>query len=160
MNKTREQLVGEIRYAIRLTQRTARLYRRVQTAGTFLSIVGGSAALSSIASASVTGGVPAWIGLVGGALLTMAGAALIAIRPADKAAANEADTKRYVALMSKSHGLTEEALALAIDEAHQGDAQEIEPLRIIAFNDVAIEFNRADVVQPLSWEQRILSALA
>lgn len=152
---TREQRIGEIRYAIRLTQRTARLYRRVQTAGTFLSVIGGSAALSLLAQ-----GVPGWVGIAGSALLATAGAALVSIRPADKAAANEADTRRYVALMAKAHGMDDATLALAIDEAHQGDAQEIEPLRIVAFNDVAREFNRPDVIQPLTLEQRILAALA
>jgi len=152
---TREQRIGEIRYAIRLTQRTARLYRRVQTAGTFLSVIGGSAALSLLAH-----GIPDWVGIAGGALLATAGAALVSIRPADKAAANEADTRRYAALMAKAHHLDDAALALAIDEAHQGDAQEIEPLRLVAFNDVAREFNRPDVIQPLTLEQRILAALA
>lgn len=53
--KTKEMLQGEIRYAIRLTQRTARLYRHLQTTGIFFSILGGSAALSAVA-----GGVPGW----------------------------------------------------------------------------------------------------
>lgn len=155
MNKTREQLIGEIRYAVRLTQRTARLYRRIQTAGTFLGIVGGSAAISALANM-----IPTGAGQAGGLLLAAAGAALIAIRPADKAAANEADTRRYVALTAKAHDLDDDALATAIDEARQGDTQEIEPLRMVAYNDVAIEFNRRDAVQPLTLEQRILAALA
>jgi len=153
--KTRDQLTGEIRYAIRLTQRTARLYRRVQAVGTFLGIVGGSAAVSAAAQ-----GIPAWAGLAGGALLAVAGAALIAIRPADKAAANEADTRRYSALMAKAHQLDDAALALALDEAHQGDAPEIEPLRAVAYNDVALEFNRADAMIVLSRHQKVLSMLA
>ena len=81
MNTSHAQLQTEIRYAIRLTQRTARLYRRVQTVGTFLAIVGGSALLSALA-----GTFPAWLPIAGGVLLTFAGAAMIAIRPADTTA--------------------------------------------------------------------------
>lgn len=153
--KEHSQLKGEIRYAIRLTQRTARLYRRVQTTGVFLSILGGSAAL-----ASVTGGVPIWLTALGGALLAAAGAALVAMRPADKAAQNEADVRRYQTLMIRADSLDVKALALAIEEAHAGDAQEVEPLREVAYNDVALEFNRPDVMIPLSLTQKILRALA
>ena len=96
MEKTKEQLVSEIRYAVRLTQRTARLYRNIQTTGTFLTILGGSAALASFA-----GNLPSWVLIAGAFLFTIAGAGLIAVRPADKAAMNEADVKRYQLLMSK-----------------------------------------------------------
>lgn len=146
---------GEIRYAIRLTQRTARLYRRVQTTGVFLSILGGSAMM-----ASVTNGIPGWLTGAGTALLAISGAALIAIRPADKAAQNESDVRRYQALMARADGLDVHALSLAIEEAHVGDAPEVEPLRDVAYNDVAIESNRPDVLIPLSPLQKLLSALA
>lgn len=152
---TRHDLTYQIRYAIRLTQRTARLYRRVQTAGIFLSIVGGSATLSLLA-----GQIPDWIGIGGAALLAVAGAALIAIRPADKAAQNEADTRRYVALMTKAHTMTDEALAAAIDEAHQADCPEIESLRDLAYNDVVTEYGRSDAAVRLSGAQRLLAAIA
>lgn len=153
--KPRAVLIGEIRYAIRLTERTARLYRRVQTVGVFLSIVGGSGALSLLSAQ-----VPIWIGMAGSALLALSGAALIAIRPADKAAQNEYDKRRYAALIAKQAGLTDEQLAVAIDEAHQGDVQEVEPLRAVAYNDVALELNRPDQIIALSPAQRVLAALA
>lgn len=153
--KTKEMLQGEIRYAIRLTQRTARLYRHLQTTGIFFSILGGSAALSAVA-----GGAPGWLSAAGGVLLATSGAALIAVRPADKIAKNEADIRRYEALMAKSHKLDAASLDEAISEAHQGDAEEIESLRAVAFNDVALEMNRPDVLMPLSIPQKILSALA
>lgn len=153
--KNREQSIGEIRYAIRLCQRTARLYRRIQTAGTFLSVIGGSAALSGM-----TGELPATVPLIGGILLSIAGAALIAIRPADKAAQNEADVKRYLALMAKAHTLNDDQLIAAIEEAHQGDAPEVESLRNVAFNDVVSEINRPDQAIPLSVTEHVLKAIA
>ena len=147
--------MGEIRYAIRLTERTARLYRRVQTVGVFLSIVGGSGALSLMSAH-----VPTWIGMTGSIVLALSGAALIAIRPADKAAQNEYDKRRYATLIAKQINLTDEQLSAAIDEAHQGDVQEVEPLRAVAYNDVALELNRPDQIIPLSPVQRLLAALA
>ena len=156
--KTRDQLLGEIRYAIRLCQRTARLYRRAQTTGIFLAIVGGSGTLAGL-SGSLPGELK-WLGPLGALLLTMAGAALIAIRPADKAAQNEADVRRYQAVMVKSGGLSDEALAQAVDEAHQGDAPEVEPLRNVAFNDVMLEINRADQMIPLSATEKLIRSLA
>lgn len=153
--KTHEQLKAEIRYAVRLTQRTARLYRRGQSFGVFLSVLGGSGAMASMA-----GGVPPWLTIGGGLLLAIAGAALIAVRPADKAAANEADARRYQALMAKADDMTPEELAQALEEAHQGDAPEIEPLRAVAYNDVLAEINREDQLLPLSPTARVLKALA
>ena len=148
-------MIHQIRYATRLTQRTARLYRRVQTAGTFLSIVGGSATLSLLSQA-----FPDWVGMAGAVVLTLAGGALIAIRPADKAAQNEADARRYLALAAKAANLDDAALAAALEEAHQTDCQEVEPLRDIAFNDVVREYGRADAAVPLSRLQNILATVA
>ncbi|MFA7241432.1 MAG: hypothetical protein WC091_15070 [Sulfuricellaceae bacterium] len=155
MNKSKEILQNEIRYAIRLTERTARLYRLVQTVGVFFSILGGSAAM-----ASLSGNLPSWLLATGGALLAISGATLIAIRPADKAAQNENDVRRYRALMAKSHEMNVDQLAATLDEAHQTDVPEIESLREVAYNDVALESNRPDVLVPLSASQKILSALA
>lgn len=153
--KTVEQLKGDIRYAIRLCERTARLYRRIQSVGTFLSLVGGSAAVSGAA-----GQLPPWVAISGSALLAVAGAALVAIRPADKAAQNEIDVKRYRALMAKACSMTVDQLAIALEEAHQGDAPEVEPLRNVAFNDMLTEINREDQKIPLSVTERLLRAIA
>lgn len=155
MEKSKEQLIAEIRYAIRLTQRTARFYRHIQSLGTFLAILGGSATLATLSNT-----LPHWISLAGGALLAGAGAALIAIRPADKAAANENDHRRYQALMAKAPAFDVNALVTAIEEAHQGDAPEIESLRNVAYNDVMFEINRTDCLITLTTWQKILSGLA
>ena len=140
---------------MRLTQRTARLYRRVQTAGTFLSIIGGSATLSLLAQS-----FPAWLGLAGAGLLATAGAMLIAIRPADKAAQNEADARRYLAIAAKANRLDDKDLQAAIAEAQQSDCPEIEPLRAAAYNDVVAEFGRSDEAIPLTRTQTLIAALA
>lgn len=92
--------------------------------------------------------------------LAVAGAALVAIRPADKAAQNEIDVKRYRALMAKACGMTVDQLSIALEEAHQGDAPEVEPLRNVAFNDMLTEINREDQKIPLSVTEKLLRAIA
>lgn len=155
MTDARHELTRQIRYAVRLTQRTARLYRRIQTAGTFLSVIGGSATLSLLSQS-----LPDWIGIAGAGLLALAGAGLIAIRPADKAAQNESDARRYLALAAKAHELDDVALAAALEEAHQADCPEIESLRDVAFNDMVAEYGRVDAAVPLTPAQRLLSSIA
>ncbi len=155
MNKSKEQLIAEIRYTIRLCQRTARFYRRIQAIGTFFGILGGSAAMAALSD-----NLPAWVSVAGGTLLTVSGAALIAIRPADKAAPNELDVKRYQALMTKAVSMDAEQLATAIEEARQNDAPEIDALRNVAYNDVMKEINREDQAFKLSLSEKIWELFA
>lgn len=152
---TKDQLHSEVRYAIRLTERTARLYRKIQAAGYVLTIVGGSAVLAAIGKS-----LPDWVTLTGAAMFAIAGALLIAIRPADKVAQNEADAKRYKALMAKSVDMTDAEFERALADARQSDAPEVEPLRDVAYNDVAIECARPDFLVRLSLRQKVLAFLA
>ena len=151
----RHDLFYQIRYAVRLTQRTARFYRRIQAFGTFLAIIGGSAAASLIAESA-----PIELGTAGAVLMAIAGAGLLTIRPADKAAQNEYDAKRYLALLAKAPRLSDEELEIALQEAHQSDCPEIEPLRDVAYNDIVAEYGRADSQVKLSLRQSFLAHLA
>lgn len=155
MDKTKEQLMAEIRYAIRLCQRTARFYRRIQSIGTFLGIIGGSAAIAALSDH-----FPAWLSIAGGTLLSIAGASLIAIRPADKAAPNELDAKRYQALVAKAVNMNVEQLTVALEEARQNDAPEIDALRNVAYNDIMKEINREDQAIKLSTSEKFLELIA
>lgn len=152
----RDIMLSEIRYAERLCQRTARLYRRVQSLTTFFSIIGGSAAFSNV----FTNSAPTWLPLVGGALLAIFGAIAISVRAADKAAQNEQDVKRYAALRAKEQSLDDAALRQAINEAHNGDAPEIESLRDVAYNDVVREVGQPTYAVSLSLQQRLFAVLA
>jgi hypothetical protein len=153
--KSIDQLRSEARYAERLCQRTARLYRRIQTLGTFLSILGGSGTLAALVK-----DVPAWLPTGGAILLAVCGAALIAIRPGDKAAANESDMKRYSALLASSQGMSEAEFYRALEVARQSDAAEVEPLRNVAYNDVVCEIGAKEAVVPLSPTERLLAVVA
>lgn len=155
MNEVKAQLKGEIRYAQRLCQRTARLYRRVQTAATFLSLLAGSAALVTLSS-QLDKMVTIYAGLTFAAFTAI----IYAIRPADKIAQNESDVKKYAALLVKAESATVEELRGLIAEARQTDAVEVEPLRAVAFNDVMREINRDDAIIELSPMQKLIGALA
>jgi len=148
-------LMGEIRYAERLTQRTARLYRRAATFCTFLAVVGGSGVISSLADQ-----VPAWVSLAGVALLAVAGAAALAVRPLEKAVINEADMRKYSALRTQGLAMSEAELDAALQKARESDAAEVELLRDVAFNDLLVEIGREEMLQPLSAAQKLLGAMA
>jgi hypothetical protein len=145
----------EIRYAERICQRTARFYRRLQAFGTWLTVVSGSATLSVLLKT-----VPDWVAIFGALVFAVTGAALLAIRPSDKAAQNEADQRKYANLRIDAADMDLEQLQIALDKAKPSDVPEIEPLRDVAYNDVVTEYGRADCVTPLRMHQRILAALA
>lgn len=155
MSEQTDILSNEIRYAERLCLRTARLYRRLQTGGVFLTIVGGSATLSALSAT-----VPRSVSVIGAICFALFGALMIAIRPAEKALANEADAKRYAQLRTLASTMEADALRAALAKARETDTAEVEPLRAVAFNDVVLEVGRNDQVLPLSVQQRLLAALA
>ena len=92
--------------------------------------------------------------------MACSGAALLTIKPAEKALLNDADVKRYQAIMSKVSLLDAIALESAIEEARLGDTFELEPLRNVAFNDVMIEINREDQLIKLNLTEMIMGSLA
>lgn len=155
MTQSREQVLGEIRYAQRLCQRTSRLYRRAQTTFTFISIVAGSAALVAVSSK-----LPVHFAMLSGLVFAVFTALNLSIRPAERIAQNDADVKKYAALIAKATELDVPAILKLLAEARQTDAPEIEPLRDVAFNDLMLEFNRAEEMIPLSRSQKLLAALA
>jgi hypothetical protein len=153
--QARAVILNELRYAERLCQRTARLYRHVQTAGTALTVLGGSAAMSALVKSA-----PDWLAVIGGIVFTVAGALMIAVRPADKAAAAEVDGKRYTTLCGKAHGLDDAALQVALDDLRSGDVPEFENLRDVVYNDIVREIGRPEQAVALSPLQRLVSLLA
>lgn len=57
----------EARVAQRLCERTARLYRRLHTVSTFLSVIGGSGAMVALVPS-----FPAWVSVLGACTLAIA----------------------------------------------------------------------------------------
>lgn len=148
-------LMGEIRYAERLTQRTARLYRRAATLFTFLTVIGGSAVASALSAQ-----VPNWVTLAGMALMGLVGATALAMRPLEKAILNESEARKYAQLRTAGLAMSTADLAAAVAKAHEGAAPEIEALRAVAYNDMVTEIGRADQLIVLGVQQRMFAALA
>ena len=98
--------------------------------------------------------------MAGGAVLAIFGAINLAMRPADKAVANETDAKRYAKLRTSGQSMTAQELQIALEAARESDAQEVESLRNVAYNDLVREIGREDEVIPLRIHQKLLSALA
>jgi hypothetical protein len=155
MSDERTVTLNDIRYAERLCQRTARLYRRMQWFGAVGSVIAAGATLSAL-----TDLFPEQVSVVGGILFAIFGASLLVTRPGDKAAMNELDAKRYAAVRAKAPSLDDKALRMALDEARISDAPEIETLRDVAYNDVAREVGNPDYCVPLNSRQKLLAALA
>jgi hypothetical protein len=148
-------LMNEIRYCQRITQRTARLYRRISTAFTFLAIIGGTGLATALSNT-----LPGWLVTAGGVLLACTGAASLAIRPLEKAILNEQDLKKYSILATEAVLMDVQSLKTALAKANETDVAEIELLRDVAYNDVVVESGRDDLKSPLSMSQKFISALA
>lgn len=154
MDNAKEDLQFNLRYAQRLCQRTARFYRRLQTTLTFISLLAGSSAVAALAAQMP---VPsAWLL----AAFAVFGCANLALRPAEKIAANEADVRKYGALLAKVGGTDVATLQQLLDEARLSDTAEIEPLRPVAYNDVVLEIDEPEALIPLSPMQKLMGALA
>ena len=155
MDKTREQFEADIRYAQILSERTARIYRRLQTVGTFLSIVGLSAVLASALSS-----LPDVWKFSAAAVFLLSTAVMLSVKPAEKVTRWEQDLQRYRDLMARSKAMTLEQLDAALQEVRRSDAPEVAPLREVAFNQMLYEINRADQLIRLTFGQRVLAKLA
>lgn len=83
-----------------------------------------------------------------------------AIRPAEKIAALQSDVHQYSVLLSKSDGLDASAIRHLLHEARETDTDEIEPLRVVAFNDVMLEIDELDARIPLTPMQKLIDVLA
>jgi len=154
MDETKEELQFNLRYAQRLCQRTARFYRRIQTMLTFISLLAGSSAVAALAAQML---IPsAW--LLG--VFALFSSLNLALRPADKIAANDADVRKYGALLAKLNVLDAPALQQMLDEARLSDTIEVEPLRAVAYNDVVMEIDEPDSLIALSPMQKLMGVLA
>jgi hypothetical protein len=148
-------LLSEIRYAERLCQRTARLYRHINAAGVFIGIIGGSGVVSAAVSAS-----PGWLAIAGAITLAISGAVSLAMNPLEKAAIADADGKRYSHLRTQARGMTETELQTALNKLREHDTPEVEALRDVSYNDMVQEIGRPDAAIPLRLSQKLIRSIA
>jgi hypothetical protein len=154
MDDDKDELYFTFRYSQRLCQRTARFYKRIQTALTFMSLLAGSSAVATLAAQ-----MPTQSALLL-ASFAVFGCINLAVRPAERIAANEADVRKYGALLGKLNQLDPPALQQLLDEARQSDTTEVEHLRPVAFNDVVLEIDEPEALITLTPIQRLIGALA
>jgi len=154
MDEDKEELQFNLRYAQRLCQRTARFYRRIQTMLTFISLLAGSSTVAALAAQMPV--EAAWLL----ATFTVLGCINLAVRPAERIAANDADVRKYGALLAKLNLLDTAALQQLLVEARLSDTSEVEPLRAVAYNDVVLEIDEPDAIIPLTGLQKLMGALA
>lgn len=145
----RAVLLNELRYAERICERQARLYRRGQFVSGWLSIVGATATVAAVASH-----LPHWAQLTLSMIAAGLGIAFHLMRLGDKAAVIEAQKKIYGGVRTAAN------LEHALDVARSTAPPQLEALRMVCFNDVLREIGRADEVQKLCWWQRLIGAVA
>jgi predicted methyltransferase len=151
----RSKLLNEIRFGERLAQRTARLYRRLQTGAALVTVIGLSAGAGGWAQK-----VPPALAAAGVVCAALVAAFAFVVRAGDKAAQNDAEAKRYARLQSEQHANDAATIRAAQLKARESDVPEVESIRDIAWNDVMRETGNDDKVHPLSALQKVLRALS
>ena len=157
MSETRHAiLLNEVRYALRLTQRTARLYRLLGRFFIFAELI----AVGILENCFLSAESPHWLILASTFIVGLSSAAILTIDPFEKAVLNERDIKKYAYLEADGLGMDAQQLALALAEARQTDADEIECLRDVAYNDIVRESGHPELAYPLTVRQKFLAMLA
>jgi hypothetical protein len=151
----KQELLDKIRYAERLCERTARMYRHVATTSTFFASLGGGATLSALGSL-----LPAWVSVSGAAVMAVFGSLMLAVRPTDKAAVAEADMRRYSKLRTQAAGMDDATLETELAKTIEGNSPEVENLRAVAYNDIVNETGHPEAAYQLTLLQRVLAAIA
>jgi hypothetical protein len=154
MESDKDRLQIELRYAQRFCQRSVRFYRRIQATLTFISMLAGSSSIAAIAAQMPLAAT--WLL----AAFSIFGILNFTLRPAEKIAALQADLRKYAALITKSDDLDALTIQRLLHEARQSDAEEIEPLRAVAFNDVMLEIDEPEALIKLTPMQKLIGALA
>lgn len=148
-------LMTQLRQAERLRQRTARMYRHLQAAIVFWSVIGCAGAATGLFTTA-----PSWIWIAGAVILSTMATLTFAIRPADKATAQEEDARRYAQLRTAGHSMDAVGLESALRKVRERDVPEIHLLRDVVYNDVVAEIGRPEKAVQLTRRQKLLGALA
>ena len=152
----RSDTTFSIRYAVRVLERTARFWSRIDTSIKVFALLSGSGAIYALASKHEG------FTLACGVFFALTQAIEFAIRPADKAALALGERGVYAKLLANQSALSDEALEDAYQRAVCDDEVIVmDGLRCIAYNDVLNE-RGADPTYAyrLSFHQRVLAFLA
>lgn len=131
---TRHDTIFSLRYAVRVLERLARMWSRIDAIIKMASLISGSSAFAALMSGNQT------ITLVAGIAFAVLQAVEFALRPSDKAAESRATRKLYAHVIAAQAGLDDDALEQAYhDVVAEDDMIAPEVIRHLAYNDVVHE---------------------
>lgn len=134
MQASRFATLFNLRYAGRVLERHARLWRRIDGAVRLAALMAGSSAIAALGAQNQSAAIG--LGLVFAALQAVE----FALRPADAAARAMAMRRQYAQLLAREARLDGAALSEAYAELVAADDIVVsEALRRLAYNDVAQE---------------------
>ncbi|MCK0743585.1 hypothetical protein [Chromohalobacter nigrandesensis] len=153
-DRTFYEAKGDAMYSVRYMILQERLYKRLAGLFKFTSLFGGSAAFAGLITASplVTG--------TSGLLITASTVLDFVISPEQKALQCKEARQKFQKLLRKADELDIAAFDRRAEKIAMLDTPNIESLRIPAYNDSMCERGRTDFVQPLSFRQRVIRAIA
>lgn len=134
MDASRDAVLFNIRYAVRVLERHVRLWRRIDGAVRLVALLAGSAAIGAVGAENRD------LALLLGLAFALFQALEFALRPADVAAQSAAQRKLYAALYARARQSETGALAGAYEALVAEDEVIVpEALRRLAYNDVVRE---------------------
>jgi len=134
MPDPRQTTLFNLRYAARVLERHARMWRRIDAAVRLAALLAGSGAIGAI------GAQNSRLALALGAVFALLQAVEFALRPAGLAARSMAQRKQYASVFARARTTSDEALADAYATLAAEDEVIVpEPLRRLAYNDVVRE---------------------
>jgi len=151
------KLESNIRYSMRVAERSSRLFRHIHTLSAWLSVIGASSA-AAVALGEIARGAVPWLALAGAVIAAYAAVT----EPLAKAIQHEEDAAAFESVLIdlRTGKISEEDAERKLFD-NKGNRETIpEAIRWLAWRDVALENGRDDALVPLSVFQRCLSVLA
>jgi hypothetical protein len=152
MSDPKFALLRELRYAERLARRTARMYRRMDTACILTVIGAGSLSLAMLANHHL----PAALSIASGAVAALAAVVVLTVRPLEKGFTHRLQARKYAALDAASIHMALQDLRRECHAVQKITTRHIKPLHDIVCNDMMLEIGRPDLVLPLRIHQKLL----
>jgi hypothetical protein len=142
-----------LRYAVRVLERHARLWRRLDGLIRFSALLAGSGAFAALMA------MHAGFAMAAGLVFAVLQAVEFTVRPAELSAKSLAARKGYADLLADQGRLSDDALAAAYERVSANDEVIVpEYLRRLAYNDVAEESGcGAEVMYPVKGWHRLLA---
>jgi hypothetical protein len=153
-SRSKYEAVLDIRYGIRLHFLHARLYRNLRTGAAIVSLLAGSAAIVSVLQA-----IPHGV-LAAGIIVAVASSGDIVFRWAEKAADHDVLRRRLAQLLAGAPELSLEALDSERARCEADEDDEIESLRVLAYNDNLRSNGHEDLVRAEPLSARLIRFLA